>query len=162
MANCSKRPARNGADLQRSALEKIAGKTSETRKYEGKLRIACFNAALAAICCARVVNRALGELSVLFILAGKSLSEMFTAYSHAHCPVLASGLETRNPFKKRQEKNDFYFLGREKIFLTKKKKRACPRENKISFSPADLPRRFAIVNWLRRRRNDLYFFLLPS
>jgi len=162
MANCLKRPARNGADLQRSALEKIEGKTSETHKYEGKLRIACFNAALAATCCARVVNRALGELSVLFILAGKSLSEMFTTYSHAHCPVLASGLETRNPFKNRQEKNEFYFLGREKIFLTKKRKRACPRENKILFSPADLPRRFAIVDWLQRRRTDLHFFLLLS
>jgi len=104
MANCLKRPARNGADLKGRALEKSAGKTLKTRKYEGKLRIACFNAALAATCCARVVNRALGELSMLFILAGKSFSEMFTTYSHGFCLVLASGLETRNPFKNRQEK----------------------------------------------------------
>jgi hypothetical protein len=34
--------------------------------------------------------------------------------------VLAGGLETRNPFQNRQEKNEFYFFGREKIFLTKK------------------------------------------
>jgi hypothetical protein len=29
--------------------------------------------------------------------------------------VLASGLETRNPFQNRQEKNEFYFLAREKF-----------------------------------------------
>jgi hypothetical protein len=99
---------------------------------------------------------------MLFILAGKSFSEMFTTYSHGFCPVLASGLESRNQFKNRQEKNEFYFFGREKIFLTKKRKHACPRENKILFSPADLPQRFAIVDSLPRRRSDLHFFLLLS
>jgi hypothetical protein len=44
--------------------------------------------------------------------------------------VLASGLETRNPSQNRQEKNEFYFLVAQKFFLTKKRKRACPRENK--------------------------------
>ncbi|PYJ21330.1 MAG: hypothetical protein DME92_06925 [Verrucomicrobia bacterium] len=43
--------------------------------------------------------------------------------------VLASGLETRNQFKNRQEKNEFYFSSVKKNFLTKKTKRACPREN---------------------------------
>jgi len=76
--------------------------------------------------------------------------------------ALASGLETRNQLRKRQEKNEFYFFGREKIFLTKKRKHACPRENKILFSPADLPQRFAIVDSLPRRRSDLHFFLLLS
>jgi hypothetical protein len=44
--------------------------------------------------------------------------------------VLASGLETRNPFQNRQEKNEFYFFGCKKIFLTQKGKRASPSKNK--------------------------------
>jgi hypothetical protein len=32
-------------------------------------------------------------------------------------PILASGLETRNQFKNRQEKNEFYFFIYEKKFL---------------------------------------------
>jgi hypothetical protein len=58
---------------------------------------------------------------------------MFTTYSHALWFCLASGLETRNPFQNRQEKNekkDFYFSSRPKIFLTRKEKRACPRKTK--------------------------------
>ena len=45
-------------------------------------------------------------------------------------PVLASGLETRNRFQNRQEKNSIYFSSARKIFLTRKRKRACPRKNK--------------------------------
>src|SRR6266446_5297135 len=45
-------------------------------------------------------------------------------------PVLASGLETRNPFQNRQEKNSIYFSSAKKNFLTRKRKRACPRKNK--------------------------------
>ena len=44
--------------------------------------------------------------------------------------VLASGLETRNQLRKRQEKNEFNFRLRPKIFLTGKMKHACRRENK--------------------------------
>ena len=40
---------------------------------------------------------------------------------------LASGLETRNPLRNRQEKNEFYFQSRRKIFLTKKMRRACSK-----------------------------------
>ncbi len=43
-------------------------------------------------------------------------------------PVLASGLETRNRFQNRQEKNKFYFSLSTKNFLTRKLKRACARE----------------------------------
>ncbi len=49
------------------------------------------------------------------------------------CFCLASGLETRNRFQNRQEKNEkkeFYFSSRTKIFLTRKEKRACPRKTK--------------------------------
>jgi hypothetical protein len=76
-----------------------------------------------------------GERLNLSILAGKKFSEMFTTYSHALCPALASGLETRNPLQNRQEKNEFNFFGRQKIFLTTKTKRACPREKKKSLLP---------------------------
>jgi hypothetical protein len=43
--------------------------------------------------------------------------------------ALASGLETRNQLRKRQEKNEFYFQFRQKNFLDGKKKRACRPEN---------------------------------
>jgi len=52
-------------------------------------------------------------------------------------PVLASGLETRNQLENRQEKNEFIFHRQEKIFLTKKTKRACPRENEKTIVRAD-------------------------
>ena len=42
--------------------------------------------------------------------------------------VLASGLETRNQLRKRQEKNEFNFRLRRKIFLTGKMRHACRRE----------------------------------
>jgi hypothetical protein len=44
--------------------------------------------------------------------------------------ALASGLETRNQLRKRQEKNEFYFRLRQKIFLTKKMEHAGRRETK--------------------------------
>jgi hypothetical protein len=44
--------------------------------------------------------------------------------------ALASGLETRNQLRKRQEKNEFYFRLREKNFLTGKMTHACRRETK--------------------------------
>jgi hypothetical protein len=48
--------------------------------------------------------------------------------------ALASGLETRNQLRKRQEKNQFYFRLRQKNFLTGKMKHACRRENRNSVS----------------------------
>ncbi len=52
--------------------------------------------------------RCSGAFCVSFILAAKSFSEMFTTYSHAFLFCLASGLETRNRFQNRQEKNELY------------------------------------------------------
>jgi hypothetical protein len=54
---------------------------------------------------------------------------MFTTYSHTFVVVLASGLETRNQLRKRQEKNEFYFQFHQKNFLDGKMKRACRCEN---------------------------------
>jgi hypothetical protein len=51
-------------------------------------------------------DRCSGDFFVSFILAAKSFLEMFTTYSHALCFCLASGLETRNHFQNRQEKNE--------------------------------------------------------
>jgi hypothetical protein len=46
--------------------------------------------------------------------------------------VLASGLETRNPFQNRQEKNEFYFFRCKKNFLdSKKETRVSEEEKKI-------------------------------
>ena len=121
---------RHGAIPQRDSQVKCQTKMSKTCKYEGKRPGARFNLTLGTTCRTCAVNRLLREPSMLLILAAKSFSEMFTTYSHALCPVLASGLETRNPFQDRQEKNEFYFSSAEKNFLTKKEKPACPRENR--------------------------------
>jgi hypothetical protein len=51
-------------------------------KYEGKGTGARFDLILVAICRACALARSFGEPWVLFILAGKSFSEMFTTYSH--------------------------------------------------------------------------------
>jgi hypothetical protein len=57
---------------------------------------------------------------MLFILAGKSFSEMFTTYSHALAPSSPAGLRLETRFKIDKKKMNFIFLRREKIFLTKK------------------------------------------
>jgi hypothetical protein len=52
------------------------------------------------------------------------------------CFFLASGLETRNRFQNRQEKNEkkeFYFSSLTKNFLTRKEKHECPRKNEKEF-----------------------------
>lgn len=55
-------------------------------------------------------------------------------------PVLASGLETRNPFQNRQEKNEFYFLAARKIFLTQKGNALVRGRKKKLITPTDLSR----------------------
>jgi hypothetical protein len=71
--------------------------------------------------------------------------------------VLASGLETRNPFQNRQEKNEFYFSSPKKIFLTKKTKRACPRGNERTIVRGILPRRVAAP--IRNGRSELFWLI---
>jgi hypothetical protein len=94
------------------------------------LRVARFNVTLGATSCVRAVNRLLGELSMLFILAGKIPQKCSQLIHMRLVFVLASGLETRNPSQNRQEENEILFFWSQKNFLTKKRKRACPRENK--------------------------------
>jgi hypothetical protein len=78
---------------------------------------------------APAINRCGEEFSLLFILVAGNLSDMFTTYSHTFVVVLASGLETRNQLRKRQEKNEFYFQFHQKNFLDGKMKRACRCKN---------------------------------
>jgi hypothetical protein len=59
--------------------------------------------------------------------------------------VLASGLEIRNQLRKRQEKNEFNFRLRQKIFLTGKMKQVCRRENRNSLSKKFRVRQTATV-----------------
>jgi hypothetical protein len=92
--------------IRRGNAEK---KESKTCKYEGKRTNARSNITVGSTCRACALSGSFGELRVLFMLADKSFSEMFTTYSHPLCSVLASGLETRNQSQNRQEKNEFYF-----------------------------------------------------
>jgi hypothetical protein len=48
-------------------------------------------------------------------------------------PASPAGLRLETAFKidkKKNEKKEFYFLSRTKMFLTRKEKRTCPRKNK--------------------------------
>ncbi|PYJ24104.1 MAG: hypothetical protein DME99_00480 [Verrucomicrobia bacterium] len=120
MEHRSGKLGRYAADPQRNSPEKYRKKTSENRKYEGKRTAACSNGQLVAASRTCTFNCSAGELLISLILVARSFSEMFTTYSHALCSFLASGLETRNRFQNRQEKNEFYFSSRTKNFLTKK------------------------------------------
>jgi hypothetical protein len=66
--------------------------------------------------------------------------------------VVASGLETRNQLRKRQEKNEFNFQLRQKNFLDWENKQACRRENRNR-----APKKFRAAQRLRfgiPRRRD--------
>jgi len=60
-------------------------KKSKTCKYEGKRTNARFNITVGATCRACALGGSFGEFLVLFIIADKSFSEMFTTYSHPLC-----------------------------------------------------------------------------
>jgi len=69
-------------------------------------------------------------------------------------PVLASGLETRNPFWNRQEKNEFYFSSRQKIFLTKKlNSRVRGKTEEWLFAAILARHAIAIDQWSQLRTN---------
>ena len=72
--------------------------------------------------------------------------------------ALASGLETRNQLRKRQEKNEFKFRLRQKIFLTGKMKHACRRENRNSVSKNFRATQTATI---RNRRGEQSSLLIP-
>ncbi|PYI98765.1 MAG: hypothetical protein DME98_03190 [Verrucomicrobia bacterium] len=103
-------------------------KKSKTCKYEGKRTNARSNITVGSTCRACALSGSFGELLVLFILADKVSQKCSQLIHMRFVPVLASGLETRNRFQNRQEKNKLYFSKSTKNFLTKKLKRACARE----------------------------------
>jgi hypothetical protein len=84
-------------------------KMSNRRKYEGKRTESPCSVRLLRRSRAAAINRSGAELLLLFILAAGNFSKMFTTYSHTLVVVLASGLESRNQLRNRQEKNEFYF-----------------------------------------------------
>jgi hypothetical protein len=84
-------------------------KLLKTRKHEGKRLEPSFSVSLPGTLRSRTINRSVEKLTVSFIVAAGSFSEMFTTYSHAFTVALASGLETRNQLRERQEKNEFNF-----------------------------------------------------
>jgi len=99
-----------------------------TRKYEGKQTDSPVKVIVVSTCRACPLSCSFGELLVLFILADKVSQKCSQLIHMRFVPVLASGLETRNRFQNRQEKNKLYFSLSTKNFLTKKLKRACARE----------------------------------
>jgi hypothetical protein len=92
-------------------------KMPKRRKYEGKRLEASRSVRLLRPSRGFIINRSRKEISLLFILAVGNFSNMFTTYSHTLCGCPRQRLETRNPLRKRQEKNEFYFQLRQKNFL---------------------------------------------
>jgi hypothetical protein len=120
VGNRPQQPANNLAaphcDLEVNGPKKL----SKRNKYEGK----CLEPS-RSVCVPRdfreaAINRSVEELSLVFILAAGS-SQTCSQLIHTHfIVVLASGLETRNRLRKRQEKNEFNFQLGQKNFLTEK------------------------------------------
>jgi hypothetical protein len=70
------------------------------------------------------------------------------------CFCLASGLETRNQFQNRQEKNEFYFSSRTKIFLTGKRN-ARVRGKTKKIAPPDFATGLSSTERQSLRQSDL-------
>jgi hypothetical protein len=90
---------------------------------------ACHSVSLRQQPCAHaqsiVPSRSLPSRSFSLLEVSQKCSQLI----HMHfMATLASGLETRNQRRNRQEKNEFYFQSRRKNFLTKKMRRACRSE----------------------------------
>src|SRR5947208_455 len=81
----------------------------KARTYAAKWLNALFSAFRSSILRACALHRCIEQLSTSLSLTARSFSEMFTTYSQALCGCPASGLETRNQLRNRQEKNQFYF-----------------------------------------------------
>ena len=128
VGNCSMKPRCDGAIARCDPPGERGKKKSKTCKYEGKRTNARSNITVGSTCRACALSGSFGELLVLFILADKVSQKCSQLIHMRFVPVLASGLETRNRFQNRQEKNKLYFSKSTKNFLTKKLKRACARE----------------------------------
>ena len=124
-----------------------------TRKYEGKQTDSPVKVIVVSTCRACPLSCSFGELLVLFILADKVSQKCSQLIHMRFVPVLASGLETRNRFQNRQEKNKLYFSLSTKNFLTKKPKHACPRKNRKCLLGQISPRRLAAA--ISNRRGEL-------
>jgi len=83
--NCSVKPRCDGAIARCDPPGQCEKRKTKTRKYEGKRTNARFNVTVGSTCRARAVSGSFGERRVLFMLADKSFSEMFTTYSHPPC-----------------------------------------------------------------------------
>ena len=117
MENRPQRPANNRAAPQCDSKINSSKKMPKGRKYEGKCLEAPCSVCLPRSSCAAVINRSVGEFSLLFILSAGSFSTCSQLIHTRFVAALASGLETRNQLRKRQEKNEFYFRLRPKKIL---------------------------------------------
>ena len=77
-----------------------------------------------------VVPGSFSSRSFSLVKVSQKCSQLIHMRSGSASPA---GLRLEIPFKidkKKNEKKDFYFSSRSKIFLTRKEKRACPRKTK--------------------------------
>ena len=106
-------------------LEKNCEKRVNTRENAPARRSVSFCKQTRAHIQTIVLSRSLPCCSFSLLEVSRKCSQLI----HMHfLAALASGLETRNQLRKRQEKNEFYFQSRRKNFLTKKTRRACRSE----------------------------------
>jgi hypothetical protein len=104
--------------IQRSILQKKCQKGVNTRENASTRRAMYFRYEARAYWRSIVLSSSFRRCSFLLPEVSQTCSQLI------HTPfmaALASGLETRNPLRTRQEKNEFYFQLRQKNFLDGKR-----------------------------------------
>ena len=113
--------------IRRSTVQKKCQKGLNTRENASRRRAAYVYHEARAQQQSIVLSRSFPCCSFLLPEVSQTCSQLIHTRFVA---ALASGLETRNQLRKRQEKNEFYFRLRPKKFLTGKMKHACRRKTK--------------------------------
>ena len=117
--------------IRRATVQKKCQKGVDTRENASTRRSVSLCQQLCALAQSILLPSSLPSRSFSLLEVSQKCSQLIhTSFMAA----LASGLETRNQLRKRQEKNQFYFRLRQKNFLTGKMKHACRRENRNSVS----------------------------
>ena len=138
--------------IRRSTVQKKCPKGVNTRENASRRRAVYVYHEARAQQQSMVLSRSFPCRSFLLLEVSQTCSQLIHMRFVA---ALASGLETRNQLRKRQEKNEFNFRFRQKIFLDWENEHTCRCENRNSVlkkfaQPKSLPFKIAAANRLRR------------
>jgi uncharacterized protein involved in type VI secretion and phage assembly len=113
--------------IRRSTVQKNCQKGVNTRENASRRRAAYVYHEARAHRQSIVLSRRFRCCSFSLLEVSQTCSQLIHT---RFVVILASGLETRNQLRKRQEKNEFNFRLRQKNLLDWEKKHACRRENR--------------------------------